>query len=427
MSMSVALLLIFAVMIIFGVPLATALGTASAITLLAYTDIPLSLVSQSMFSAMNSFLMVAVPLFIMAGVLMDEGGVGEKIFDFANSLVGWLPGGLGQVNVVSSMVFAGMSGSSVADIASVGVIEISAMTKHGYPKGYATALTLTTSVLATIIPPSILMVIAGSVANESIGRMLVAGLVPGALIGFAFMVYNHIYCVRHGLGQRVPFNLRRTVAATLTAIPALLVPALLMYGIIGGFFTPTEAAGVAVLYTVLISLTVYKKVKVSDLPGFFFRTAKLTGTILFIAVTAKMAGWIFEFDGLPGQIASFLTSVSSSPTVIMVLIVLLLVVVGMFMDATASLFILIPILLPPIKAVGIDPIQFLVVMVITLSLGLVTPPVGVCLFAVSNLTGLSLEQVTRAALPLMILLAVAILAIAVVPALILTPLTWFGI
>lgn len=426
MSMSVVLLLLFTALILIGTPLAVGLGISAAVTLLAFTDIPINLVAQSMFSSMNSFLMVAVPLFIMTGILMDEGGVGEKIFSFANSMVGWLPGGLGHVNVVSSMIFAGMSGSSVADIASIGMVEISAMERNGYPRHYATALTLVTSVLATIIPPSILMVIAGSVANESIGAMLIAGLIPGVIIGGSFMVYNHFYCRRHGYGKPVAFNLRAAVAATLTAIPALMVPAILMYGILDGFFTPTEAAGIAVLYTVLISLLVYRKIDWRQVPGFFFKTAKLTGTILFIAVTAKMAGWIFEYDGLPGQVANFLSHTSHNPTVIMVLLFLFFVVVGMFMDATASLFILIPILLPPIKALGIDPIHFLVLMVISLSLGLVTPPVGVCLFAVSNLTGMTLEDVTRASFWLMSVLAGVILLFAVFPDMILVPLQWFG-
>lgn len=425
--MSLTLLLLFGVFTLFGVPLAIALGLASVFTLLLFTDIPLSIVAQSMLSSMNSFLMVAVPMFILAGLLMDEGGVGEKIFDFANALVGWLPGGLGHVNVVSSVVFAGMSGSALADIASIGLTEISAMTRHGYPKTYATALTLLTSTLATIIPPSILMVIAGSVANESIGRLLVAGLVPGLLIAAAFMVYNHIYCLRNGCGKRTPFDLRTAYLRTLAAVPALFAPAILMYGIVGGFFTPTEAASIAVLYTMLVVFLVYRKLSLRQLPGFFFRTAKLTGTILFIAVTAKMAAWIFTYDALPAKIATFLTQVSPNPTVIMLLSVLFFVVVGMFMDATASLFLLIPILLPAVRVVGIDPIHFLVVMVISLSLGLATPPVGVALFAVSNLTGLRLEEVTRGSLGLFAIYAAVIVLIALVPQIVLVPLQWIGI
>jgi len=426
MSMSVALLLIFAVLILLGVPIAVSLGVASAVTLVLYTEIPINLMAQSMFSSMNSFIMVAVPLFILAGVLMDEGGVGEKIYDFANAVVGWMPGGLGQVNVVGSLVFAGMSGSNVADIASVGAIEISQMSQNGYPKEYAASLTLLTSVLASIIPPSILMVVAGSTANESIGKLMVAGLIPGVLIAIAFMIYNHFHCVKHGYGIRVPFSLRNCVQKVLVAIPALVVPVLLLYGIVGGFFTPTEAAGVAVAYCLVISLLVYRQIDWRKLPYYFFKTAKMTGTILFVAVTAKVAGWIFEFDGLPARVATFLTQVTDSPAVVMLLISLFLIVVGMFMDATASLFLLIPILLPPVKAVGIDPIHFLVCMVLMLSLGLVTPPVGVCLFAVSNVSGLSLERIVRASLPLMVVLFAVILVLCLVPSIILTPLSWFG-
>ena len=424
--MSVLLLVIFLGLTALGIPLAVGLGIASAVTLVAFTQIPLSLVAQSMFSSMNSFIMAAVPLFILAGILMDEGGVAEKIFDFANALVGWVPGGLGQVTIVSSVIFAGISGSSVADVASVGAISITEMTKNGYPKGYATNLALNTSVLATIIPPSILMVVAGSVANESIGRVLIGGVVPGVLIALVFMVYNHFHAVRHGLGTRVPFRFRNALRKTVVAIPALLAPAILLGGLLLGFFTPTEAAAVAALYTLLVATVVYRKVTWRQIPGFFYKTAKMTGTILFIAVTAKMAGWIFEYDGLPVRIAKFLGGVSQSPTVIMLLIFLFLIIVGLFMDATASLFILIPILLPTVKAVGIDPVQFLVVMVITLALGLVTPPVGVCLFAVCNLTGLTLEEVTRHSWVLMTILGAAILAIALVPQIILVPLAWFG-
>lgn len=426
MSMSVALLLIFGVLILLGVPIAVSLGVASAVTLVLYTEIPINLMAQSMFSSMNSFIMVAVPLFILAGVLMDEGGVGEKIYDFANAVVGWMPGGLGQVNVVGSLVFAGMSGSNVADIASVGAIEISQMSQNGYPKEYATSLTLLTSVLASIIPPSILMVVAGSTANESIGKLMIAGLIPGVLIAAAFMVYNHFYCVKHNYGIRVPFSLRNCIQKVLVAIPALVVPILLLYGIVGGFFTPTEAAGMAVAYCLAVSLLVYRQIDWRKLPYYFCKTAKMTGTILFVAVTAKVAGWIFEFDGLPARVAAFLTEVTDSPTLIMLLIALFLIVVGMFMDATASLFLLIPILLPPVKAVGIDPIHFLVCMVLMLSLGLVTPPVGVCLFAVSNVSGLSIERIVRASLPLMLVLFAVILVLCLVPGIILTPLSWFG-
>ncbi|HHY93186.1 MAG TPA: TRAP transporter large permease, partial [Firmicutes bacterium] len=353
--------------------------------------------------------------------------VAGKIFDFANALVGWAPGGLGQVTVVSSVIFAGMSGSSVADVASVGAISIGAMRRNGYPLTYATGLALICSSLATIIPPSILMVVAGSVANESIGRVLMGGVIPGVLIALGFMVYNHFYCSKHGIGNRVSFSWRNLLQRTLIAIPALLVPVILMGGIVLGYFTPTEAAGIAVIYTILIALFVYRSITLKQLPGLFFRTAKLTGTILFIAVTAKVAGWIFEYDGLPVRVATLLSSVTTSPLVIMLLIFGFLILVGMFMDATAAIFILVPILLPTVKAVGVDPVYFLVIMVITLALGLITPPVGVCLYAASNLTGLSLEEVTRHTFVWMVIMAALILLLILFPGLVLTPLSWFGL
>ncbi|HEY5707938.1 MAG TPA: TRAP transporter large permease subunit, partial [Solirubrobacterales bacterium] len=196
---------------IVGVPLAVALGLAGIATLTLYTPMPLDLLTQTMFSSMNSFLLVAVPLFILVGAVMDRGRVAERIFDFAESMVGWLPGGLGHVNVVSSVIFSGVSGSSVADIASVGAIEIKAMERHGFPKGYAVGMTLCTSTLASIIPPSILVVIAGSIANVSIGTLLVAGLVPGLFIAFVFMVFNHFYSVHYGYNPPSPFSLRMVV------------------------------------------------------------------------------------------------------------------------------------------------------------------------------------------------------------------------
>ena len=318
---------------------------------------------------MNSFLLVAVPLFILVGVLMERGRVAEKLFDFAEAIVGWLPGGLGHVNVASSVIFGGVSGSSVADIASIGVIEIKAMERHGFPKGYAVGLTLCTSVLSSIIPPSILIVIAGSIANASIGTLLVAGLVPGLFIAFAFMVFNHFYSVRYGFNPPTPFNLRRVVTTGLAAILPMLTPVILLVGIVDGYFTPTEAAAIAVLFTMVLAILLYRAIPLSDLPGIFIEVARTSGTILFIAATAKLAAWVFTFDGLPTMVATFLSTLSGSPTVVLVLIFLFLILVGMFMDAIAAMFILIPVLLPSVLSLGIDPIHFLIVTVITLTLG----------------------------------------------------------
>jgi len=418
-------MILFMLGMVVGAPLAISLGIASVATLVIFTDVPVSLIIQSMYSSMNSFIMVAVPLFILTGILMDEGGVAEKIFNFANAVVGWSHGGLGNVTVLSSVIFGGMSGSSVADVASVGRISISAMSKNGYPLGYASALALITSMLATIIPPSILMVIAGSVANISIGQALFAGVIPGLIIAGVFMLYNYYHCRKNHIGTKVHFELKNLGRQFVIAIPALLVPVILLGGMLSGWFTPTEAAAIAVFYTLIISVLVYKNINPRQLPNIFFRTCKLTGTILFIAVTAKPAAWIFEFDGLPAQVAATIGGLTQSPLMIMLIIYAFLLLVGMFMDATAAIYILVPILLPTVIAVNIEPVFFIVFLVITLALGLVTPPVGVCLYAMVSVSGLSLETLIKETMPWMIVTTIALLLFIIFPGIITVPIAWF--
>lgn len=425
--MSIALLLLFLGLSALGVPLAVALGLASVAVIMMFTSTPIDLLSQSMFSAMNSFLLVAVPLFILVGHFMERGRVAERIFDFAEAMVGWMPGGLGHVNVVSSVIFGGISGSSVADIASVGAIEIKAMERHGFPKGYAVGMTLVTSTLSSIIPPSILVVIAGSIANVSIGTLLVAGLIPGLFVAFVFMVFNHFYAVHHGYNPPTPFNFRVVVTTGLRAILPMLTPVILLGGIVNGFFTPTEAAAIAVVYTMFLSVIVYRTIPPAEIWNILVETARASGTILFIAATAKLAAWVFAFDGLPVKTAGFLSSISTGPTMALFLIFLFLIVVGMFMDAIAAMFILIPVLLPPALKMGIDPMHFLIVTVVTLTLGLVTPPVGVCLYAVAQVAKMSIEDVIRGSMVPVMILTAAILALVLFPVLTVGPIKLLGL
>jgi tripartite ATP-independent transporter DctM subunit len=270
-------------------------------------------------------------------------------------------------------------------------------------------------------------VIAGSIANASIGTLLVAGLIPGLFIALMLMVFNHIYAVRHGYNPPTPFNLRQVVTTGIAAILPMLTPVILMAGIVGGYFTPTEAAGIAVLYTLFLSVVFYRTISVRDLPGLFVETARTSGTILFIAATAKLAAWVFTYDGLPAQVAMLLNAISTGPTMALVLIFLFLIVVGMFMDAIAAMFILIPVLLPPAVSIGVDPIHFLIVMVVTLTLGLVTPPVGVCLFAVAQVAKMSIEDVIKGSLAPMLILVAAIFALVLFPQLTLTPIRLLGL
>ncbi len=421
MEMSITLLVTFVILMFLGVPIAVSLGAASVICMATMSSLPLNMAAQNMFTAMNSFIMVAVPLFILCGSLMDEGGVADKIYGLAEALVGWLYGGLGHVSVVVNMLFAGMSGSSVAAIASIGKMSINALHKKSYPMDYSTAINLAGSMLASVIPPSILMINAAATASVSIGQALLGGMIPGLIIGLIFMIYNYLYCKKHGIGDRIPFSGKKLGKAFITAIPALLTPVILLGGVYTGIYTPTEGAGIAVVYTVIVSIYVYKNLKWSDLPRIIAANARSTGTILFVAIAAKPAGTLFEMDGLPQAVASLIAGMSGNRIVLMLVLYVFLIIVGMFMDATAAIFILVPILLPAVTAAGVSPLFFVVFLVITLSFGLITPPVGVCLYAAQNVTGLPLEKIIKASIPWIILIAVSLIIFIIFPQIVTTP------
>ncbi|MBQ6775557.1 MAG: TRAP transporter large permease [Synergistaceae bacterium] len=413
--MSWVLIAIFLILMFLGVPIAVSLGAASVIAMVTMTELPLSMAAQSMFTAMNSFIMVAVPLFILCGSLMDEGGIADRIYDLSEALVGWIYGGLGHVSVVVNMLFAGMSGSSVAAIASIGKMSINALEKKGYPKDYATAINLSGSMLASVIPPSILMINAAATGNVSIGQALLAGFIPGIIIGLIFMGYNYFYCRAHNIGDRTPFERPKLGRAFRRAIPALLTPVILLGGVYTGVYTPTEGAAIAVVYTCFVSIYVFKNLKWSDIPRIVVKNARSTGTILFVAIAAKPASVLFEIDGLPTRVAEMIGGISDNRIVILLVLYAFLIVVGMFMDATAAIFILVPILLPAVQAVGVSPLFFVVFLVITLSFGLITPPVGVCLYAAENVTGLPLEKIIKASIPWILLIAVSLVIFILFP------------
>lgn len=411
--MSVTLLLIFLVLMALGVPIAISLGASAVIILITMGNMPLTMVIQLMYTSMNSFVMVAVPLFILAGSLMDEGGIADKIYDLAEACVGWIYGGLGHVSILCNIIFGAMSGSSVAAVASIGKMSTNAMAKKGYPKEYGVGINLAGCMLASVIPPSILMIIAASTASVSIGQALMAGLVPGIFIGVVYMVYNYIHCKVTGYGEKGPFELKRLGKTFWEAIPALMVPVIMLTGMYSGIYTPTEGAGIAVAYAIIASIYIYKRLKWSDMPRIIAKNARQTGTILFIAIAAKPAGQIFELDGLPIKLANFILGISDSMLLIMFALFAFLIIVGMFMDATAAIYILVPILLPVVIKLGVSPLFFVVFLVITLSFGLITPPVGVCLYAAENVTGLPLEKVVKSVVP-WLFLTVAIIALFII-------------
>jgi tripartite ATP-independent transporter DctM subunit len=412
--MSYTLIAIFLVLSLLGVPLAVSLGIGVAATLLIY-DMDLMLLPQSMYTSMNSFLLVAVPLFILAGNIMAGGGISDRIFVGAESLVGRFRGGLGQVNIIGSAVFGGISGSSVADVASIGAIEIRAMTQHKYPRDYAAAMTMVTSTLSSVIPPSILMIIAAAAAGESVGAALAGGIGPSVLFIFSLMVLNYVMSVRKGYGEVSRTSMKQAAKNVAVGIPALGGPVVILGGIFGGFFTPTEAACVAVLYSLVVGVFLYRDMKPRSIPNMIIRSGATTGTVLFIAMVASAASYIFTIDGLPIRVSDALLSISDNPTVVLLLVGLGLVLIGTVMDIIAAILILVPVLMPTVQAVGIDPIHFVVFLVACLAMGLVTPPVGVCLFAASYVSGLSIERIAKAARPHYAIMVVALILLAVVP------------
>ena len=421
--MSLFILGVFLVLMFLGIPVAVSLGMASLGAILMYDTSTIASAVKLMYSSMNSFTMVAVPLFFLAGILMDKGGVAEQIFSFCEDVVGWIHGGLGHVNIMTSILFAGMSGSSVADVASIGALCANAMIRSGYPSPYAWGTTLASSMLASVIPPSILMVVAASVAQVSMGQALFAGIIPGVFLGLVMMVYNYFYCKKHGIGHRIPFNGGRLWKSFKRALPALMVPVILLGGMYTGYFTSTEAAAICVFYTLIVSMFVYKKLTFKDLPGIFMSVAKSTGTVLFVAITAKPAGQLFTLDGFPALVSSAITGLTQNSIAVMILIFLLLCVIGMFMDATAAIYIFMPILLPTAVSVGISPLFFVVFMVIALSFGLITPPVGVCLYAACNVSGMSIEKITKGLVPWLIVLVLCLLFFILFPNLITYPIS----
>ena len=415
MSASLLWLLAFVVLLFLGLPVSVAIGLAACLAILIAQPFLLNTVPSMMVGSLDSFLLVAIPLFMLAGNLMERGGASRRIFDFASSVSGWMKGGLGAVNVVASMIFGGISGSSVADAAGLGPIEINAMTARGYPKDYSAAITVASSTLAVVIPPSILMVIYAIAANQSVGGCLLAGLLPGITIGLGMILCNYVISRRHGWGADVPFSFRNILREGRRSFWALLTPLVLLFGVLSGFFTPTEAAGVSVLYVLIISILIYREMRGREILSVLRQVVSGIGSAVLIVCTASLAAYLLTVEKVPQQVAFFLVETVKKPWLILLVINLFLLVVGMFMDATSAVIILTPLLLPVIRSIGMSPIHFGVMMVANLAIGLVTPPVGVCLFVTCSVARISMEDLTRAVLPFYLSLIASLLLITYLP------------
>lgn len=410
----VSLILCFAI----GMPIAFSLGVASVVTLQFGSTLPLTLVAQRLFAATDSFPLMAIPFFMLAGGLMDSGGISKRLVDFAHSLVGWIYGGLGMVAVLAAMFFAGISGAAAADTAAVGAVSIPAMIRKGYDKGFAAAIQAAGGSIGVIIPPSIPMIIFGVIGGVSIGKMFMGGFVPGILIGGGLMTASYFLAKRAGYKRDERASFPQVGKAFFEAFWALIMPLIILGGIMGGIFTPTEAAVVAALYGLFAGLFIYRELKISDLPGVFAKSAVTTSTVMLLIATANIFGWILTAEQIPQSVATYLVSLTDSPVVLYGLIVVMLLIVGTFMETTASLIILSPVFLPVIEQFGIDPVHFGVVMVTALAIGMLTPPLGICLFISCNIADIPLSEIIRYVMPLLVIMISILFLITFVPQLV---------
>ncbi|MGL5117065.1 MAG: TRAP transporter large permease [Beijerinckiaceae bacterium] len=394
--------------LLVGVPLFASMGLA-AFAFVWFAGIPAGIIPQKVAQSANSFPLLAAPLFILMGNIMNAGGVTDRIFAFARACVGWLRGGLCHANILASVIFAGMSGSAVADAGGVGTLEIKAMKDEGYDAETAAAITAASATIGPIIPPSLPMVIYGVSADVSIGGLFLAGVIPGFLMAGSLMLMVSEVARRRNM-PRHPFpGMRDLWIAYKRAHWALMTPVILFGGMIAGLFTPTEAAAVATCYALILGLFVYGDFNLKTLPQLIVDTVETTGVVLALVMTAAALGWCLSISRIPQTVGPMIVDLVGNPLMFLLAVNLLLLFVGCFMEALAAMLILIPILTPAAAQFGIDPIQFGLIFVLNLMIGTITPPVGVVLFVTSKIAGISFEAMSRAIIPwLMPLLAVLV-------------------
>lgn len=404
----------FAVCLVLGVPVGVSLGLAGTVYLIG-ADIDLSVVPQYAYAGMDSFVLLCIPGFVLAGNLMNGGGITDQIVRFSNSCVGHIRGGLGLANVTGSMVFAGISGTAVAETASIGSVMIPAMRKAGYDAPFAAAVTAAASTVGPIIPPSVPMIIVGTLSGLSVGKMFLAGAIPGLLLGLGMMITVYIIARKRNYpkGQWAGFG--EILRSSRGAFWALLMTAIILYGIVGGLFTPTEASVVSAIYAFVVGLFVYKGFKLRDIPGIILESAIGSGALILLVGLANVFGWILTSEQIPQTIAQAMLSVTDNPYLILLMVNILLLIVGTFMETIAALIILFPPLLAVATAVGIDPIHFAIVVVLNLMIGLTTPPVGVCLFVAANIAKIPLGAISKAIIPFLICNIIILFLVSYVP------------
>jgi len=420
--MALVTLAIFFVLLFLGMPIGFVLGVTGTVAILSL-GMPelLTLVASRFYSGSDLFPLMAMPLFILAGEIMNRTGITLKVIDFANALVGHIRGGLGHANILASVFFAGLTGSAVADTAAIGTMLIPAMRKTGYSASFAAAVTAASSCIGPVIPPSTIMVIYGSFMGVSIAGMFAGGLIPGLLMAPALMVLTYRYAKRAGIEKAHKRSTLKEVAFSFkSSALALAMPLIILGGILTGFFTPTEAGAVAVLYGLLVGFIIYRNLKIKDLWGIFSNMASVTAIVFLILATAAIVSWMLAAEQIPQQVAALVLSVTQNKYLVLLLINVLLLLVGCFMDQTAALIILGPVLTPLALKVGVHPLHFGIIMCLNLVIGLTTPPLGACLFSCCSIAGISVEEITKNIWPQILALLFVLMIVTYVPAVCLT-------
>lgn len=412
--------LILGVLVLFiaiGLPVAVSLGlTAVGFYALQGDFRILAMVPQRMFSATTGFTLLAIPFFILAGNLMNTGGITERIFRFANACVGHVRGGLGQVNVLASLFFSGMSGAAVADAAGLGQIELKAMADKGYDPEFSAAITAASSTIGPVFPPSIPFVLYSSITGVSVAKLFLAGVIPGVLMALALMGAVWIVALRSKMPRADRIDWSEIWHSFQGAFLSLLTPVIIIAGIFGGLFTPTEAGVAASAYALFLSMVVYGEIKARDLPAIFWNTLQHTIRVMFVIAAAGFFGWLLVHQRIPNALVASMLELSDSPAVILAIVVLILLILGMFLEGIAVIVLTVPLFAPVMVQIGIDPVQFGVIMIMCSMLGLLTPPVGMVLFAVSSVANMPVGRLSRALVPYLIGLAVVLLAVVSIPA-----------
>ena len=404
----ISLFLILAlILMITGIPIAVTIGLVSILYIFT-NDIPVNIITQKVVSGTNVTALLAIPLFILAGDIMGKGGLATRMIRLASALVGRVSGGLGIVAIIGCMFFSAISGSGVATAAALGSLMIPSMVEKGYSKGFATAIVATGSPLGVIIPPSISFIIYSNLTNASVSDLYKAGLPAGLMIGIALIILFYILAKKQGItADNHSFNAKEFGSALKESIWALGTPFILIGGVFGGIFTPTESAAVAVVYALFVGIFIYKDLKIKDLFPILLGSAKMTANVMFIIATASLLAWVLTAEGIPQKLVENLMSVSDNPVILLLIINLIVLLLGLFMETAAILVILVPLFLPIVTGLGMDPVHFGIVVTVGTAIGLVTPPFGVCLFTASSVAGIGIQKVAKhLVLPIFVMILV---------------------